>query len=227
MVWCPRTEVLSIGALVRHRDLEVGDGSPIRALMARAAPYVAHPPIRSRGTFCGSVAWGHRNAEWNAVCAALDATVHLRSLHGGRDVPIAEWFLADRVTARGPGELVTSVSLPLPPAGSVVSFAEHRRTHGTFGDVAVAVVIGLSGDDVVYARAGVVGPTSTARRLPAVEDALLASQRSTAADAAQAAAHDPAWPGHLGAVAAELVRRSVTEACTEPYEDPDQHGAAA
>lgn len=209
---------LRIGALVRHRALESSDGSPTRRLLARAAPYVAHPPIRSRGTFGGSVAWGHRAAEWNAVCAALGAVVHVRSAHGTRAVPAAEWYVADRRTARQPGELVTAVSLPQPPSRSGVGFAEHRRTHGTFADAAVAAVVVVEGDAIVFARGGVAGPAPVPQRLPAVEDALLASGRSAAVSAAGAAARDPLWPEHLGAVAAELVRRSVSQALDDGAE---------
>ena len=59
-----------------------GESTVVLRLLARAARYVAHPPIRARGTFCGSLAWGHPAAEWNALAVGL----------GGAFVLAALWF---------------------------------------------------------------------------------------------------------------------------------------
>ena len=95
--------------------LEQGGDDPVRRLLAEVAPYVAHPPIRARGTFCGSLAWAHPAAEWNAVALVLDAEVHVRERPRGSGCVAAEdWFVGDRRTSRRPDELVVEVVLPMP-----------------------------------------------------------------------------------------------------------------
>ena len=58
-------KTLRVGALVRHRSFEepVVTG-PLGRLLSRVSHYVAHPPIRTRGTMIGSLAYAHPAAEW-------------------------------------------------------------------------------------------------------------------------------------------------------------------
>jgi carbon-monoxide dehydrogenase medium subunit len=136
------TGAIHIGALVRHADLErAGFSDPLAELFRRVAPHVAHPPIRARGTFAGSLAWAHPAAEWGALAAALGAEVELSGPAGSRQVPARLWFRGAFTTARQPDELVTGVRLPLLAPDTVVRFAEHRRTHGSFALAAAVVAI--------------------------------------------------------------------------------------
>jgi aerobic carbon-monoxide dehydrogenase medium subunit len=206
---------LHIGATVRHADLERADPTAaVPRLLARAAPYVAHPPIRARGTFCGSVAWAHPSAEWNAITAALAGTVHLLSAGGQRSVPAALWYLGDRQTARRPDELVAGVSLPVLAGPAGVGFAEHRRTHASFASVAVAVALEAEDGVVRAAHVGLAGVSPTPVRAAHVEDAL---RGRPVADAAEVAASALERPGadHRAAVSVELLRRAVREAAGE------------
>ncbi|MGH9124881.1 MAG: FAD binding domain-containing protein, partial [Acidimicrobiales bacterium] len=148
-----------IGALVRHRELETGGpGGPLAALLARVAPWVAHPPIRTRGTFGGSVAWGHPCAEWNAVVAGLGGTISLARAGGERTLTADDWYLGPYRTARRPDEVVTGVTLPVLPAGTGIGFAEHRRTSASFALVAAVAAVAVDGDGrVAAAHVGVAG----------------------------------------------------------------------
>jgi aerobic carbon-monoxide dehydrogenase medium subunit len=71
---------LRIGATVRHAALEsmVGGGT-LGCLLREVARFVGHPPIRNRGTFCGSLAHADPAAEWCLVVATLNATIVVRS----------------------------------------------------------------------------------------------------------------------------------------------------
>jgi carbon-monoxide dehydrogenase medium subunit len=61
-------DVLSIGAVVRHAAFHrpAVDGAMGR-LLATVVHHIAHYPIRTRGTFCGSIAHADRRRWW---CAA-------------------------------------------------------------------------------------------------------------------------------------------------------------
>src|SRR5690606_34296676 len=65
---------LHIGAGVRHATFEKPvEGGPLGQLLAEVVKHIAHMPIRTRGTFCGSLANADPASEWCAVAAALDA----------------------------------------------------------------------------------------------------------------------------------------------------------
>lgn len=204
---------LSIAALVRHRRLEDDEaGSPVRRLLTRVAPYVAHPPIRTRGTFCGSVAWAHPAAEWNAVLLAFDGSVTLRSRRGDRVVPAAEWFRGVQQTVRRTDELVTGVAFPPQPSGTGTGFAEHRRTHASFAEVAVVAAVTTTPDGrVERARLAVAGVDDRPLRLARVEESVAGLEVAGLSDAVRRLVDVPA-DAYRTAVAAELAGRAVAEA---------------
>lgn len=202
---------LSIGALVRHATLERPGETPHRRLLARIAPYVAHPPIRARGTFCGSVAWAHPAAEWNAVCLALDAEVHVRSVRGPRVVAAADWYAGDRQTVRAPDELVTVVRLPALVPGTGLGFGEHRRTHASFADVAVIASVTAVEGSVSAARFAVAGVADRPVRLVDLEASLVGVGVREAAGRVRAVSGLPGTD-HQQAVTAELAARAVEQA---------------
>src|SRR5262245_15192581 len=66
---------LRVGALTTHAEL--GAHALVRQyapLLADAAPLIAHPAIRNRGTLGGSLAYADPAAELPACCVALGAT---------------------------------------------------------------------------------------------------------------------------------------------------------
>jgi aerobic carbon-monoxide dehydrogenase medium subunit len=136
-------DVLRIGALARHVDLERSDevlsGWP---LLAQAVRHVGHPQIRARGTVCGSVAHADPAAELPVALLALDARFHVRSLRGARLLGAEELFLGFLTTALDPDELLVEIQVPALPAGSGSAFVEHARTHGDFAVGGAAAVVG-------------------------------------------------------------------------------------
>jgi carbon-monoxide dehydrogenase medium subunit len=205
---------LVLGALVRHAELERGGADPVRRLLALVAPYVAHPPIRSRGTFCGSLAWGHPAAEWNAVALAFDAEVLLSSAGGSRTVAAQDWYLGRQATVRRPDELVTAVRLVGVPPGTGTGFAEHRRTHASFADVAVVCAVTAAGGTVTGVRLAVAGLGDRPLRLTGPEQAVLGAGVEEAAAEVRRQAGRADLPGddHQRAVAAVLAGRTVAQA---------------
>ena len=88
-----RDDVLTIGALTRHVDLqrspEIATHAP---LLTEAIAHVAHPAIRNKGTIGGSLAHADPASELPACMVALDATIVIRGQTGERRVA-AEGFL--------------------------------------------------------------------------------------------------------------------------------------
>ena len=104
---------LRLGALVRHRALE-RDPRIARAapLLAEAAPHIAHPQIRNRGTVGGSLAHADPAAELPACAVALGARLLLKKTSGERWVEASEFFTGLFSTALEPDEMVVAVELP-------------------------------------------------------------------------------------------------------------------
>jgi carbon-monoxide dehydrogenase medium subunit len=189
--------VLRIGPLVRHRAFESGVvPGPLGALLARVAHHIAHPPIRSRGTMLGSLAYAHPAAEWPAVVTGLDGELDLLSTDGRRTVRAADFFRGPLRTARRPDELLTEVRLAVPPPGAVAGFAEHRRTHASFAQLAVVATVTIAGGAVTWARIGLANAADRPVRAHAAEAALLGRPLDDVAiaDAARAAADRDAEP---------------------------------
>ena len=158
-----------VGARVRHVDLEAGAvGGPLGTLLAATARWIAHPPVRSRGTMVGSLCFAHPASEWCALAAGLGASVELASVRGRRTVAVADFLRGPHETAAAPDELATAVLLPRLPEGARVGVVESRRTHASYAHVAVTAAVLPDGS----ARLGLAGAAPTGRRAHAAEAAL-------------------------------------------------------
>lgn len=173
---------LRIGAMTRQSMLErselVARGWP---LLLEAVRHVAHPAIRNRGTIGGSVVQADPKAELPVALTALDARFHLRSSQGVRSLSAGELILGPMFTALAPGELLTEIELPAPPAGARMAFVEYSRTHGDFALAGAAIVVAPGG----YAAVTLLGAGPTPVRATECERALVAG--GGAADAAELA----------------------------------------
>ena len=146
------TDGLRIGALTTHRAVEISrDPAVLRnfGVLPRSARWIGHYPIRSRGTFGGSIAHADPASEWCLLAVLLGAQIVLTGPHGQRTVPAAEFFEGYYSTAAGPDEMITEVWFPVPAPRAVLT--EFALRQGDFAIVAAAVSADL--DDGVY-RAG-------------------------------------------------------------------------
>src|SRR5262249_57931035 len=105
--WATTGGKLTIGACVRHAAFyrPAAEG-PLGKLLATVVRHIAHHPIRTRGTFCGSIAHADPASEWCMVAATLDAGIVLRSTRGTRAVAAADYFAGIMTTAREDDELL-------------------------------------------------------------------------------------------------------------------------
>ncbi|WP_033294086.1 FAD binding domain-containing protein [Amycolatopsis jejuensis] len=209
---------LTIGACVTHRELESGKlGAPARAalpVLAQTAPLIGHAPIRTRGTFGGSIAHADPSAEWCLLARLLDARITARSRVGERELSAGEFFEGFLTTALRSDEILTSVRFPSVPDVALVR--EMSRRHGDFALVTVGVAVWSRGTHIALGGVGgtVVRAQAAEQRLadgPLTEDAIAeAAELAVGACTPAADIHGPAdYRRHLVQV---LTRRTLTEA---------------
>ncbi|HXL49880.1 MAG TPA: FAD binding domain-containing protein [Xanthobacteraceae bacterium] len=213
-------ERLCIGAGVRHATFHkpVVDG-PLGRLLAAVVRHIAHYPIRTRGTFCGSIAHADPAAEWCLVAAALEAEMVARSAGGTRIIPAQDFFRGIMTTALNEDELLTEVRLPILPADSRFGFYEFNRRAGDFA-LAMALVTFRLQDGVIWEpRVAVGGVEPQPRRMVDAERALAgrAAERAAfeAAAAAVASAVDPLEDAVTSATYRRDLARTVTRRALE------------
>ena len=138
---------LRIGAMTRQRrlerDPEIARHAP---LLAEAAPWIAHPQIRNRGTVGGSIAHADPAAELPAVAMALDARLRLQRSGGERWIEARDFFTGLFATALEADELLTEIAIPAPPPRTGWAFLEVARRHGDYALVGVAARVELGED---------------------------------------------------------------------------------
>jgi carbon-monoxide dehydrogenase medium subunit len=187
----------------RHVSLEHTElAGPLGYLMREVASQVGHLPIRTRGTFGGSLAHSDAASEWCLVASLLDARMSAASqARGNRTIPASEFFQGIFTTALEPDELLTSIRLPFLDESWVTGLAEFARRAGDFAIVATAAAARVIDGAVADARVCIGG----------VDDVPFRSR------AAEAALSGGTWGPDLAAAAAE--------AGAEEVEPPsDAHG---
>jgi carbon-monoxide dehydrogenase medium subunit len=164
---------LAIGACVRHAAFHRPpvDG-PLGALMAKVVRHIAHYPIRTRGTFCGSIANADPASEWCTVAVALGAEMVAQSARGTRVIAASDFFAGIMTTALTEDELLTEVRLPLLPADTRTGFYEFSRRAGDFAIAMALATYRVAGGRIVDPRIAVGGAEPHARRIAAAEQAL-------------------------------------------------------
>lgn len=208
---------LRIGAMTRQRTLE---RDPLVArlapLLREAAPFIAHPQIRNRGTVGGSLAHADPAAELPAVAVALDARFRLRRPQGERWVEARDFFSGLFSTVLEPDEMLVEVALPPPVPRTGWAFLEVARRHGDYAQVGIAARVTLDGSGrcqearLVYLSVGD-GPVEAreAARLLAGTD-LGDEVIAAAADKASSEEMDPLGDIHASAAFKRHLARVLT-----------------
>src|SRR5690606_30455064 len=133
-------QALRIGALTTHHAVENATAPEITAsfgVLPRAATWIGHYPIRTRGTVGGSLAPADSTAEWCLLAVLLDADIVVDGGRGRRTIPASEFFHGFLTTALEPDEMVVELVFPRPaPHAALTEFAQRK---GDFAIVAAAV----------------------------------------------------------------------------------------
>ena len=199
-------DALVIGAMTRHAEVAASDvvKSAIPALAALAEG-IGDRQVRNMGTLGGSLANNDPAACYPAAVLGLGATINTNK----RKIAADEFFKGMYETALADGELITSVSFPIPKKAAYVKFPQPASR---FALVGVFVAHGASG-----VRVAVTGAAPSVHRSKSMEQALT---KNFTADAAKAVRIDaaglngdlhgsPAYRAHLVSV---LTARAVTAA---------------
>lgn len=167
--------ILRIGALTRHADMIDADLIRTHApLLSAAAPHVAHPAIRNRGTIGGSAAHADPSAEFPAVLLALRARFEIIGAAGPRFVAADDFFLDLFETALTPGELLAAIHIPCAGPQHRQAFDEFVMRRGDFALVGCAAQLGFNaGGRITEAGLAFLSVGAKPMRAAAVEEALV------------------------------------------------------
>jgi len=154
---------LRIGGLTREADLE--SSVLIRSkypIIHDTAHVIADPQVRNLATLAGNLAHGDPANDHPATMLALGALVVATGRRLQRIIPITEFFLSVFTTALQPGEILTEILVPIPPAHSGGAYFKLERKVGDFATAGVAAQVTLDGNGEVQ-KVGIgltnVGPT--------------------------------------------------------------------
>jgi len=213
---------LEIGAMTTQHELlaskEVADLVPI---LHEAALLIADPQVRYMGTVGGNVANGDPGNDLPALMMALSASYTLTSASGPRQVAAHDFYQGAYFTALEPGELLTAISVPIPPAGHGYAYEKLKRKVGDYATAAAAVVLTLKGGTVASCAIALTNLAETPLFADAAAKAVIGTRlepaalkaAATAAQALMTPASDARGPveyrKHVGGV---MVMRALVRA---------------
>ena len=131
---------VEIGAMTTYTQLIGDETAGARSILGEVAAMIADVQVRNRGTIGGNVCSNDPTNHLPPLLVALDASFTIVGSDGERTVPADEFFLGVYMTAAGPGELLTKITIP--PGGQ---------------DGFAAVTIGRDGTGIVTAAASLNG----------------------------------------------------------------------
>jgi aerobic carbon-monoxide dehydrogenase medium subunit len=214
-----------IGAMATQHELlaseEIAKSIPI---LHEAALLIADPQVRYRGTIGGNVANGDPGNDMPALMMTLGAKYHLEGPNGARAIAAAEFYQGAYFTAIEPGELLTSVAIPIPAAGHGFAYEKLKRKVGDYATAAAAVVLTMANDKVQTCSIGLTNLSETPLLAEAAAKAVIGTsldaaslkQAAAAAQAIMAPAADARGPveyrKHVGGV---MVTRALQRAAAK------------
>ncbi|QQS10925.1 MAG: FAD binding domain-containing protein [Rhodospirillales bacterium] len=185
-----------IGATTTWRDILDTDLPPLFDGLRAAAREVGGAQIQNAATIAGNLCNASPAADGVPCLLALDAEVELTGADGARALPLSAFIAGNRRTARRDEEIVTAILVPGAPASARGGFLKLGARR--YLVISIAMVAATLEDDgagrVARARVAVGACSEIARRLPALEAALVGR-------AMDAALGDVVAPGHLAPLA--------------------------
>jgi aerobic carbon-monoxide dehydrogenase medium subunit len=137
---------LTIGAAVSMNRVaampEVKNCYPVLEEAIRA---VASYQLRSRATIIGNICNASPAGDTIGACMVLDGVMKIHGINGDREVQLATFFRGPGKTVLEPGDIVISITLPIPPVGSVGKFVKLGRNK--IGDLSIIAVTALGYPD--------------------------------------------------------------------------------
>jgi len=213
-----------IGAMTTQHDLLASEAiASSLPILHETALLIADPQVRYRGTIGGNVANGDPGNDMPALMMTLNATYHLEGSSGAREVAASVFYQGAYFTALEPGELLTSVSIPLPASGHGYAYEKLKRKVGDYATAAAAVVLTMAGGKVATCSIGLTNLSETPLLAAAAAQAVIGTglddatlkQAAAAAEAIMSPASDARGPveyrKHVGGI---MVMRALQRAAS-------------
>src|ERR1700722_8171149 len=145
---------IRIGALCRHAYLERSELLKSKQpVMAAAAPLIADPIVRNRGTLVGSLCHADPQGDWASVVTALGGHVVAQGPAGQRSIPMTDFVSGPFQNALGHDEIAVEAVIPAPQGTPGGGYLKLERRVGDFATVGVAVATEITGG--IVTRAGI------------------------------------------------------------------------
>jgi len=154
-------DMIRVGAMARERHLEFDSAIAKHIpLLSEAAPFIAHPQIRNRGTIGGSIVNADPAAELPVLMLTLDARLRAKNKSGERWIDARDFFAGMFTTTLEPDEILVEIELPFIAPRTGWSFMEVAPRAGDYALMGVAAVVMLDENGkcqkakLVYLNAG-------------------------------------------------------------------------
>ena len=131
---------LEIGSMTTYSDLIGDEAAGARTILGEVGGMIADVQVRNRGTIGGNACSNDPTNHFPPLLVAMNAEFTIVGTDGERTVSADDFFLGVYMTAAGPGELLTRITIP--PGGQ---------------DGFAAVTIGRDGTGIVTAAASLNG----------------------------------------------------------------------
>jgi aerobic carbon-monoxide dehydrogenase medium subunit len=196
---------LTIGAMATYTELGAAAEARARPIVGEVCMQIADVQVRNRGTIGGNLCSNDPTNHLPPLMCAVGAQMTIVSQGGERTIPASEFFLGVYLTAVGPGELLTRISIP---AGKQDGFA--------------AVTLGADGTCIANAAASINGSLRVAlgcvdavpivvQPASADEDAVREAVRAAAIDPPADVHASSEYRSHLAEVLAVRAARQAAE----------------
>lgn len=163
-----------IGACTTWTEIAEADLPPAAHALQQAALQVGGRQIQNVGTIGGNLCNASPAADGIPPLLACDARVELTSAQTLREVPLADFLLGPRKTARHDGEVLTAVILPQASLGGQSAFVKlGARAYLVISIAMVAARVEVQDNQIKRCAIAVGSCSATAQRLRAAEATLI------------------------------------------------------
>src|SRR6516225_5986816 len=132
---------LEIGAMTTYSEIVASSEARARPILGEVCAQIADVQVRNRGTVGGNICANDPTNHLPPLMVALGASMTIAGADGTRDVQAEDFFLGVYMTAVGPGEVLTKITIP---PGRRDGFAS--VTIGRDGTCIVAAAVSLDGE---------------------------------------------------------------------------------
>ncbi len=214
---------ICIGAMTTHGQIAhsslLADKLP---LFTETADVIGDVQVRNMGTIGGSIAHADPSADWPAALLAANASIVVTNGDETRTIPATDFFVGFFSTALEEGEIITEIQVPIPAAGTKMTYQKFMQPASRFAIVGCAAMAKVENgvvSDITVAFTGVSDGPFRDGNVEAAISGKAATAENIASAAAQAASDvslnadhyaDEDYRQHLARVYA---KRALTAVC--------------